>query len=79
MKILFFGKLAEAAGASRDLDTSELATVGDVTDLLCEDPSLDGLLRSRTVMTVLDDKVVPPETPLADARELAYLPPVSGG
>lgn len=79
MKVLFFGKLADRAGPSLEIDTAGLRTVGEVTDLLCQDVNFRYLLHSATVVTVLDEEVVRPEAPIDGAGELAYLPPVSGG
>ncbi len=79
MQVLFFGKLGERAGPSRSIDTSDLATVADVTARLCEDPALAEMFSDTPVVTVLDDQIVRGEAPITGARELAYLPPLSGG
>lgn len=79
MQVLFFGRLADAAGARREIDTGRFQTVGDVTHALAQDPELGALIRAPSVRTILDHDIVDAATPLGQARELAYLPPVSGG
>lgn len=79
MRVLFFGKIAQRAGEGREVDAAAFSTVAEVTDFLCEDPDLAELLRSPAVVTVLDDVVVKGAAPIASAKELAYLPPISGG
>lgn len=80
MRVVFLGRIGERAGGPRTLDTEGLATVADATARLSEaEPDLAALLSAPSTITVLDDAVARADTPLGDARELAYLPPVSGG
>lgn len=79
MRILFFGRIADIAGPSREIDTQGFSTVRDVTEALCKEPALADLLKAPTTVTVLDHTVVKDHAELKGAAELAYLPPVSGG
>ena len=77
MKVRFFGRLRDTIGDEREVtlppevENSEhlRAWLGrDHPDLL--DPA---------VRIALDDRMLVATTPLGEARELAFLPPVSGG
>lgn len=80
LRLLFFGKLADLAGPERLMDDGCLIDVASVIAALARDvPALAPMLAPDSCRYVLDQQIVPMTAPLADASELAFLPPVSGG
>jgi molybdopterin synthase sulfur carrier subunit len=83
MKVLYFAWLRERIGKPEEEVSfpPEVSTVRDAIDHLSakgeeyayafENPSI--------IRAALDRAHVPAETPLADARELAFFPPMTGG
>jgi sulfur-carrier protein len=77
MKLGFFGRLRDAVGDELMLDLPpEVATTDDLRAFL--GPQHPALL-DPTVKIALDDQILVASAPLAGAREIAFLPPVSGG
>ncbi|MEM7741644.1 MAG: MoaD/ThiS family protein [Pseudomonadota bacterium] len=77
MRIVFLGRLADRFGQERRVDLSANLTVADAIEALEDDDV--GLLRAPGISYVLDHHVVGLDMILGDAKELAFLPPVSGG
>jgi sulfur-carrier protein len=77
MRLSFFGRLRDAVGDEMALDLPpEIATTDDLRAFLGKQhPDL----LDPTVKIALDDHVLAASAPLAGAREVAFLPPVSGG
>ena len=76
VKMLFFGPLAEKMG-EREIEVALLqgSSVRDLMDRFRLTPLLDSGLR-----VAVNDEIGPDmDEPLADASEVAFLPPVSGG
>ncbi|MBK9383357.1 MAG: MoaD/ThiS family protein [Planctomycetes bacterium] len=75
--VLLFAGLREATGESRvELELGDGATVGDAqAELLRRFPAL----RERRYAFALDHHYATAATALGSARELALIPPVSGG
>lgn len=78
MKVLFYGRLAEAIGPGVELDQPPGCSVARVRERLCEIYPLArvSLGRSRACirnMMVADDHL------LGRGDEIEFLPPVSGG
>lgn len=78
MKLRFFGRLREAAGVpERELaPPADVTTTGALRHWLGKD--MPALL-SPSVKIALDDRMVDDATSLAEASEVSFLPPVSGG
>lgn len=78
MKLIFFGRLRDAMG-THELEYSIPTNVADIEALrqiLGRDyPALLDL----TVRLAVDDVLVGGPTSIAGVREIAFLPPVSGG
>lgn len=77
MRVTFWGSLADLAGPERE-------AAGDTPDavrtVLTEaDPTLGDALGAKGVQVVADDAFVEWDTPLDGVRELAFMPPMSGG
>ncbi len=81
-RILFFGKLADAAGArTRNVALgSETQTIGDlVTALGRDDAALGQALSEKSVRYIVNELVAERNAAIGDEDEIAFLPPVSGG
>ena len=82
MDLLFFGRLAEVAGSrGGEVDLpGTVTTVGEVRAwLLRERPAVGVAIASPGVFAVADAVVARDDTALCGVRELAFMPPVSGG
>ena len=80
-RILFFGKLADAAGGRmRDWPLGEALTVGDLVAALgAADKGLGAALGEKSVRFIVNEVMASHEAPIGDEDEIAFLPPVSGG
>jgi len=81
-RILFFGKLADAAGGRvRDLPlTPGTRTIDDLVSALgAEEESLAAALNEKSVRFIVNEMVAARDAPIGDEDEIAFLPPVSGG
>ncbi|HVI05051.1 MAG TPA: MoaD/ThiS family protein [Sphingomicrobium sp.] len=78
MKVLFYGRLAEAIGSRAELDQSPGCSVAEVRRQLCRiyPSARDMLGRSRAFIS---DVVVTDDHLLGSDDEIEFLPPVSGG
>jgi molybdopterin synthase catalytic subunit len=77
--VRYFAILREHLGRSQETVTLPAGTTaGEVYPRIIEDqPRLAGLQRS--MMLMVNEEYVRPNTPLADGDEVAFIPPVSGG
>ena len=82
MKLLYFGRLAEVAG-THEVDfvpPGEVGTVSELIDWLATDNArLGEALASPTVRAVVDETYALRGQSIAGVREVAFIPPVSGG
>lgn len=77
VRVLLFAALREAVGAgSVEIEVRDGATVGEAREEL--ERRFEGL-RGQRYAFALDHEYVTAEVPLGSARELALIPPVSGG
>ncbi len=83
MKILYFAWLRERIGHPEDeIDPpATVTTIAELTDYLASlGPHYQRAFADRrAIKTALDQRFVPPETRLGDAREIAFFPPFTGG
>ncbi|MGC9269601.1 molybdopterin converting factor subunit 1 [Acidiphilium sp.] len=83
MKILYFAWLRERIGHAEDCidPPASITTIAALTDYLTTlGPAYQRAFADRSaIKTALDQRFVPPDTPLGDAREVAYFPPFTGG
>lgn len=80
LRLLFFGRLADIAGAERNIDPSGLTDIASVIDHLgTAMPAIGPLLHPDKCRYVLDQQIVAADMAVAGSQELAFLPPVSGG
>ncbi len=81
-KILFMGRVRDAAGAGlEEVDLPPgIETVGDLRAWLsARSPELGKALSPSSVRVAVDLEVVADAHPVRGAREIAFLPPFSGG
>ena len=81
-RLLFFGPLRDVAGAStRHAEIP--ASVGTIDALIAwiamDDPALAQAVNSPSVRVAIDQTLVDRTAAFAGAREIAFLPPFSGG
>lgn len=81
-RILFFGRLRDAAGASEmacELPAS-LRTVADVRAWIgARDPELGAVLGAPGVRIAVDQVFAADDAPASGAAEIAFMSPLSGG
>ena len=80
MKLLFYGRLAEAIGPELEVVASPGSSVGDVREKLAvEHPDAAGVLRNGRALSFVGEQLVRDDYRLAAGDTLEFLPPVSGG
>jgi molybdopterin converting factor small subunit len=80
MKVLFYGRLAEAIGAELEVDAQAGCSVAELRDrLLTGHPEIAETLRSRHARAFISDRLVHDDHVLRDGETVEFLPPVSGG
>ena len=78
MKLTFFGRLREAVGAG-EVDRSPPTNVGNSESLRTWIGAEFPELLDPKVRLALDDVIASGAVSIAGVREVAFLPPVSGG
>jgi sulfur-carrier protein len=83
MRVLYFAWLRERIGKAEE-DIVFPATVATAREALQHLACLGeeyayAFENPQIVRIALDRRHVPPETPLGDAREIAFFPPMTGG
>lgn len=78
MKVLFYGRLADAIGREIEVAAPRGCSVGEVRRRVAASHGAAAaeLDRSRTLIA---DRLVGDDQPVDEADELEFLPPVSGG
>ncbi|MCQ0971318.1 molybdopterin converting factor subunit 1 [Paracoccus sp. TK19116] len=81
LDVLYFAWLRERVGQPRERVETKAATVRDlVVELRAIDDYHDAALSDLTAVRVaVDQQLSDLDTPLADAREVAFFPPMTGG
>jgi molybdopterin converting factor small subunit len=80
VKVLFYGRLAEAIGPEVEVGVSSTCSVAELRDrLVAEYPEIEDVLRSRRALTCVGDALVHDDYLMSPGDMLEFLPPVSGG
>ena len=80
LKVLFYGRLAEAIGSELEIDAPPGCSVAELRErLIAERPRAEQPLRARRALTCVGDSVVRDTYVLQAADRIEFLPPVSGG
>jgi molybdopterin synthase sulfur carrier subunit len=82
LRILFFGRVADAAGR-REAEVDPPAGVRTAHELRAwlgrDDPALLDLLASPSVRIAVNDEMLIGDRAFSPGDEIAFMPPVSGG
>ena len=79
MKILFYGRLADALGNAIDIDTPETCTIARLRELVADrTPAAAGVLGAR-VRAGVGDQFVDDAHIVGSGETVEFLAPVSGG
>jgi molybdopterin synthase sulfur carrier subunit len=83
VKILYFAWVREKTGKAEDVLElpAGVETVAQLVDWLKGRGAeyAEAFARADVIRAAIDQKHVPPQAPLAGAREIAFFPPVTGG
>jgi molybdopterin synthase sulfur carrier subunit len=80
VKILFYGRLAEAIGPELQMDVPTGSSVAELRGRLAsEHPQMAEVFRSNRARTCVGDSLVHDDYHVAAGDTLEFLPPVSGG
>lgn len=81
MRVLFFGRLRDLAGTSELQMTQEFETLADLRRWLTENyPELGPALARSGVRVAVDKAIIAnDQASLRAAKEIAFMPPMSGG
>lgn len=81
IEVLYFAWLRERIGLPRETVETEAATVADLVAELSarEDRYAVAFSDMSAIRAAVDQDLVPLDTPLAGAREVAFFPPMTGG
>ena len=80
MRILFFGQLAERLGREIELDVPAPCTIAELRTQLCEAiPDAAPQLSREKARACIDQVMVGEGALAAPDREIAFIPPLSGG
>jgi molybdopterin synthase sulfur carrier subunit len=81
LQVLYFAWLRERIGHGRETIKTEAATVAELVEELRgrEERYAAAFADMAAVRAAVDQELVPLETPLAGAREVAFFPPMTGG
>lgn len=80
MKVLFYGRLAQAIGPELEIDAPAGCSVAELRErLIAEHPEADQPLRSRRALACVGNALVRESYILQAADRVEFLPPVSGG
>ena len=80
VKVLFYGRLAEAIGAELEIDAQPGCSIAELRDkIVTEHPHAEQTLRSNRALTFVGDALVRDNYVLQAVDRVEFLPPVSGG
>ncbi|MEM9794869.1 MAG: molybdopterin converting factor subunit 1 [Pseudomonadota bacterium] len=81
VQVLYFAWLRERIGEGRETVETEAATIADlVEELRAREPRYAlAFSDMKAVRAALDQELVPLDTRLNGAREVAFFPPMTGG
>jgi molybdopterin synthase sulfur carrier subunit len=80
MKVLFYGRLAEAIGSELEIGAPPGCSVAEVRDrLIAQHPDIEEVLSNRRAKACVADRLVPDDYLVGAGETVEFLPPVSGG
>ena len=81
MKVLYFAWVRERIGQGRETVETSAATVADlVKELRAREPRFEAAFEDISALRVaVDQELCEFDAPIANAREVAFFPPMTGG
>jgi molybdopterin converting factor small subunit len=80
VKVLFYGRLAEAIGPELEIEAGAGCSVAELRDhLIAGHPEAEAALRNRRARACVGDRLVHDDYRIQAGESLEFLPPVSGG
>lgn len=80
MRVLFFGRLRDVAGANEIAVTHPCNTLEDLRSVLAQaNPALGEALAAPGILVAVDQTIRRELASIAGAAEIAFMPPLSGG
>jgi molybdopterin converting factor small subunit len=80
MKVLFYGRLAEAIAPELDVGESRGCSVAELRErIVAEYPRIEQVLRNNRALSFVGERQVRDDYRLSAGETLEFLPPVSGG
>lgn len=80
MRIMFYGRLAEAIGTELELDQPAKCSVAEIRQrLAAEYPAVAAILASKRAFACVSGSMVRDDFVVSATAEVEFLPPVSGG
>ncbi len=81
LDVVYFAWVRERIGVPREVVETEAVNVADLVAELCtrEERYAAAFVDMSVVKVALDQTLVALDAPLADAREVAFFPPMTGG
>jgi len=80
MKVVFYGRLAEAIAPAIELDASAACSIAELRQRLAADhPEAANSLGSKRSRALVGASLVGDDHVIAAGEQIAFLPPVSGG
>lgn len=80
MRVLFYGRLAEAIGSELQVDAAPSSSIAELRDRLADaHPEADQMLRSRQARAFVGGCLVNDDYQVRPTDAVEFLPPVSGG
>lgn len=83
MKVLYFAWLRERLNRGEETISppQDVSTISDLMDWMAKnDEGIELAFEKRSLIkTALDENIVDHDTPLGDAKTIAFFPPMTGG
>ena len=80
MRVLFYGRLAEAIAPELQVDAASGSSIAELCDWLTDaHPEAEPILRSRRARACVGGALVDDDYRLGPSEAVEFLPPVSGG
>ena len=80
MKIIFYGRLADALGPEMEVDLPSSCSVDELREHVARLlPESATALRNKRVRACIDDSIVLDSHVIGPADRIEFIPPVSGG
>lgn len=80
MRILFYGRLADARGPELDFPVDSACSIAELRErILAKCANAPQAIRSKGVRACIDDRIVAEDHIVGPDEQVEFFPPVSGG